>query len=712
MSSPPPPPGTSSGGPTIRLNISKGGAGAGAGSSNNNTPPTTKRSASPPPAKKHRTFTPQTSVRPNNAIAYNLNLLHQKTSLSFVLERSSQLPTSEPEWHARGHTSLYVLLDEAPFDSSSNNNPNTPSILQLALHLRGTCHVSNVTIESVQKKDLSSLTKLSCSYQHMDPLEKVLLKPAVSYTVEDVLTSSNSINQQRHEADSQSSRGAVGMTNGLRAASIASNMGELRMSAVYQHLTKDQQQSQQTDKVVDCWKRDLLCPIPNDGEALDKLRERLEPRISQRKATRIDWLSTALANASTSNTNTSRALKITVQYQMALGKHFHFGGINALTANRTPHVYTTAGVYGDHEGPRCWIPCLDSASTKHRASHELNIKVTAPMSEGLSVVGFGEDYGVMENFLHDPVGTDSQGMIAKELGSEHVKMLQSATGIPHNSDSANAPHLIPPESSQNASVDSIYVTSVWSSSSWLPVPARALGFAIGPFRVLEDPEYFCKVEADDASEEAQETLQALDTARQNGEGIRQVYFAPVFARKHIHANANSTLMPNTKIHLSPLSKRQVELCEGLDQSVLTATVGVPHRALSLMRDILAVPAFRTVSYTQIWIPHAVHGGSTSGALHCCPEILVNSFLGGAIMDSRLLPPVGHRLPFHQGGRTLQMLQARCATRGWLISALPLGGQDDVGQGYLHTLIESLLMSLYERGHGAHGEGKSFIQSLH
>ena len=131
---------------------------------------------------------------------------------------------------------------------------------------------------------------------------------------------------------------------------------------------------------------------------------------------------------------------------------------------------------------------------------------------------------------------------------------------------------------------------------------------------------------------------------------------------------------------------------------------MPHRALSLMRDILALPTFRTASFTQVWIPGAVHGGATSGALHCCPEALVNPFLGGSIMDARLLPPVGHRLPFHQGGRVLQFLQARCAVRGWIIAALPLGGQDDVGEGYLHTLIENLIMSLYERAHGAHGEG--------
>lgn len=56
------------------------------------------------------------------------------------------------------------------------------------------------------------------------------------------------------------------------------------------------------------------------------------------------------------------------------------------------------------------------------------------------------------------------------------------------------------------------------------------------------------------------------------------------------------------------------------------------------------------------------------------------------------------------GRSLQFLQARNAIRGWTRAALPLGSDDDVGQGYLHALVETYLMSLYERGHGAFGEG--------
>jgi hypothetical protein len=190
----------------------------------------------------------------------------------------------------------------------------------------------------------------------------------------------------------------------------------------------------------------------------------------------------------------------------------------------------------------------------------------------------------------------------------------------------------------------------------------------------------------------------------------QYYFAPTFARKYIHAQASTSFLPNTDFQFSPLTPRQKDVMAGLDQSVILATAGVANRALSFMKEILALPVFRTVAYSQVWIPGAVHGGSTSGCLNGCPEVSLNPFLGGAIMDSRLLPPVGHRLPFYYGGRALQFLQARSAVRGWIISAIPLGGQDDVGQGYIHTLFESQIMSLYERGHAAHGEGTQRITS--
>lgn len=552
--------------------------------------------------------------------------------------------------------------------------------------------------KSVHLKPLSNTT-----FQHLDPLERVLLKPASSYTMDDVIQKG-----RRHEADSQSSRGAVGMANALRAASIASNMGELRISSEHPPSPKDVPKQ---PSLEECWKMDLI-KAP-DGTlptgSLHRLEERLEARNQELRNQRLGQVATALSEAK------HRAYKITVTYHILLATPFdttHLGGIHVSTANRTPHVYTTAGVFGDHEGPRTWVPTLDSASTNHRASQSLTIQVTAPLCEGISVIGFGEDFGATETLLHDRLSADTDPDIARcaqglyqELGDRHVAFLQQIEAS-RESEAESIPHLIPPDPASNAiTMSSILSTTSWKSCSWLPVPARSLGFVIGPFRVLEDPEYFAPPDDADTSKAARETRAALDNAREHGEGIRQAYFCPIFARKQIHAMSASTrLLPNTRIELKPMTTSEIDLLDGLDQCVLRMTTGVPNRALSLMRDILALPTFRTVSYTQVWIPQAVHGGSTSGSLHCCPEVLVNPFLGGAIMDARLLPPVGHRIPYHHGGRVLQFLQARCAVRGWITSAIPLGGQDDVGHGYIHTLIESLMMGLYERGHGAHGEG--------
>jgi len=596
--------------------------------------------------------------------------------------------------------------------------------LHLALHLRGSsCQVTHVQVEGINERNYSSMTPIKSAHWHMDPLAKVLRKPAISYTMDDVV-----LKKQRHEADSQCSRGAKGMTTSLRAASIASHLGELRISTQAKPLStpplttstnKDQQQAfdqQQYQKLMQCWKKDLQEPPPHTtaahGKALERIQEKMADREGPRKQARVELIAKAMASQRS-------ACKVTVHYLILLGKE-HLGGIHALASSSssdgsagttTPHIYTTSGVYGDHEGPRSWIPTLDSAATHHRASHDLTIQVTAPMREGLSVVGFGEDCGGSETYLHSRPAPESPPdvQLQQELGYHHVRMLHRIINANHQSalaQSPNAPHVIPPDPSSSSvvSIDSLLATTVWTSASWLPVSSRALGFAIGPFRMLEDPEFFHDSTLDDKSSEAKQWREEAEEARRNGEGIRQYYFAPVFARKYIHAQANTSFLPNTDFQFSPLSPRQKDIVAGLDQSVILATAGVAHRALSFMKEILALPVFRTVAYNQVWIPGAVHGGSTSGCLNGCPEASLNPFLGGAIMDSRLLPPVGHRLPFYHGGRVLQFLQARYAVRGWIISAIPLGGQDDVGQGYIHTLFESLIMSLYERGHAAHGEG--------
>ena len=716
-------------------------------SSTSNAPSSSSSSSSSPKGKKRR-FEPS-PVQPNTAQVHNLQVLHQKTSLSFFLyNQDSNGLSNGPTWFAKGVTTLYVIDDTfvpgVTNDSSANDTTIKSYDRQFALHLRRSCHVNSVEVETIsllskkqqqqQQQQEPHLEKGQTTFQHFDPLERILWKPASSYTMEDVIQRAKT---PRHEADAQSTRGATGMTNAIRAASIASNLGELRILTTFAiDKTADQsdkgQQTSDADElaVKEIWKQDILKSIP-DGNTSAKLDMKMESRSLRRQNARLDSISSTMAK------KRAKAAKLTIRYQITLGeeKITHLGGIHALTTNRTPHIYTTAGIYGDHEGPRTWIPIADSAATRHRSTHEITIKVTASMREGSSVVGFGEDYGVQETILHDRLAIESSqeavdmDRLEKKLGRDHVDWLRqvcsnysNAQIHAHENDNSDSPHVIPPElaSHGNAggftSIDAIFATTVWSSRSWLPISPRSLGFAIGPFRVLEDPEYFGSLDrndgndSDNASEDENEDkkdpepVDLAQMARENGEGIRQAYFAPIFARKHIHTEANMELLPDTKFSLSPLTKRQAELCEALDQSLLTSTTGIVTRALTLMRDILALPAFRTVSYTQIWIPHAVHGGSTSGSFHECPEAMNNPFLGGCIVDARLLPPANHRLPYHQGGRVIQFLQARCAIRGWIISAIPLGGRDDVGNGYIYTLIESMIMSLYERSHGAHGEG--------
>lgn len=666
--------------PSIRLNLSK--------------------------APKRRRYT-EVDLPPHTAAASNLAAVHQQTSLSIAYDAEIG---QAPQWHMRGSTTLYLI------DPTSSTN-TTSSLHQLALHLRASAIVQHVKIQSLTPR-ADGLEPLRTSYHHADPLEHVLVRPPATYEVseEDEALGCN----YRWDADAQSSRGAAGFTTSLRAASMASNLGELRISVerpapLVAKLSADEAKSRATA----VWKADLVSSWRTSGTVEAQVQAELRQRSTGRREKRIEHMAARLAVASTKQA----AFKVTIEYRIRQA-HGHLGGLHAMLPGDLlpPHLYTTAGVYGDHEGPRSWLPTLDSASTSHRATHEWTVRLTAPLRQGLSIVGAGEDFGASMVLLHQVglMGVDEEAK--RELGAEHVNMLQSIRAQ-RQSREPGASHVIPPETSTTTSMDAIQATVVWSSASWTPIPARSLGFAIGPFKVWEDPEYFGPVavaaeeeEVEDEDEDEDEDMLSpaerheafLEAARRNGEGIRQVYFAPLFARKYIHASADQRFLPDTTIRLQTMIPRHKETAKKLGETINCATVGVPHRALSLMRDVLALPTFRTAAYTQIWIPGAVHGGVTSGAFHCCPEVMLNPFLGGAIIDARLLPPIGCRLPFYQGGRVLQFVQARSAIRSWITAALPLGGLDDVGNGYIHTLTESFVMSLYERGHGAHGEGRAHM----
>ena len=578
-----------------------------------------------------------------------------------------------------------------------------------SMHLRGSCQVRELTVQSLQPRPnnamdidgdttppapVVSLQSIPLVYQHNDPLTKVLRKPAQSYTPQEESTSKDTF-----QADSQWIRGASGMTLNLRAASIASLMGELRVSLTTTNNSKTQNVTR--EQAMDYWIQELTNTKP-EGSVAQELTSKLYTRSTRARDARIQLVAQQLADAS--SLHNKQVLKVTIVFNVKLDSMPHLGGIHSIQGH-SPHVYTTTGIVGDHEGPRCWIPCLDSASSMHRASHTLVIKATAPMRDGLSVVGCGEDFGVCKTLLHDLIVPSSAIPL---LGASHVQMVNENVETSQGRNGGSDPHVIPPDP---LSVDSVLATNVWTSQIWTLAPIRSLGFAVGPFKVLEDSEYFSEETNDDDDDEEEmkdehETDQSafVKAARENGEGIRQVYFAPLYERKYIHVSADMQLLHQTTFELPRLGEKFLQISRDLDQAVLISTVGVPLRSLSLVRDVLALPTYRTSSYTQIWIPDAVHGGSTSGALNCCPDVMVNPFVGGSIMDSRLLSPVGSRLPFYNGGRVLQMIQARCVIRGWITAALPLGESDDVGFGYIYTLIESFLMSLYERGHGAFGEG--------
>ncbi len=129
-----------------------------------------------------------------------------------------------------------------------------------------------------------------------------------------------------------------------------------------------------------------------------------------------------------------------------------------------------------------------------------------------------------------------------------------------------------------------YVTAIFSSLMWLPCRLRSLGFTIGPFATLFDPEYFCLLPEDDDDDDDSDDdcdddddndqsnserrrrrllmddgddiidaemkvgpsyssshppLSLREMAHKLGEGIRQLYFAPQDGLRWIQYDANN-----------------------------------------------------------------------------------------------------------------------------------------------------------------------------
>ena len=765
--------------------------------------------------------------------------------------------------------------DDEPASPLGGTNNNKP--ISLALHLRDGCFVESVNVfgaasasttqsdvnntgsdsmeidndgSSPSKTKLLPLPQHTVSFAHHDPLSVVLTRPPSLHSVEDdgiphfatqdcvdkddaldakmqssTAATTSKPTSRRFEADAHATRGTKGLIQSVRAASIASALGELRLT-----IAPDTNISDNTDMLalqppqskldaVECWRNDLLQSLvssvgesPRGQVEQTMTNNMLQWRCTQRRDARIDLISNSLAGASTFEKGgetkkgkwpLSPAMKIVVKFSLRpsdipptsvvptvndgssaalksklanVTGHHYIGGLSLTSPSNNdesqytaPHVYTIAGSHGDHQGVRSWLPTLDSASPNHRCSHELVVKVTSRRKEGLWPSASGEDFGLNQSVSHPILGSDANeavfgpmkrecnnvddelyqkgveeaervwnfvdGSIYQALGGRHVKFINDffyGSDIADNSESplseisqlTDTSDLNMEMLAQIRNLRPTYVTSMFSSLVWSPCPSRSLGFAVGPFTTIYDPEYFRleNDEEDDSDDEIENDdaddgspLSIHETARKLGEGIRQLYFAPQDDRPWIHADVSDDyIFPTLSSSISNHhSKRRPELTteyirdrQLLERSVLASTLGVPNRALSLMRDILALPAYRTSSYTQIWIPNAqLSGSSAGGNMTGCAEVSgCNCFLGGAIIDSTLLPPPGMRLPYYDGGRYLQFIQARNAIRGWIRAALPLGYGDDVGQSYLHCMVETFIMSLYERGHGAYGEG--------
>ena len=786
------------------------------------------------------------------------SVLHQSTTLHVAwgaTRNGSNSNYTNNGWHLEGSTDLYLINHNPPDPSGGEGGGgNDATVLagQLALHLRSSCHVVSIRAHGIQGTRLASL---ACESVHTDPLRHVLLRPAGTVGLleldnddggggggennnnnnNNIKTNAGNTTKQQHpsphyrlDADSQSSRGAAGMTTALRAAAMASNLGELRIRyEVPPPSGKDGGPTTTTSGVNGApspsnnntaatastklaellWKRDL-----------ESLPDRIAHHRTRRRD-RFDRVAQLLAQA-----GLNAALKITIRYEIDLksndggggngassSHYYHLGGLH-LVGGPNPHVYTTPGSFGDGEGPRCWVPCLDSAATAHRSTHQLCICLTAGVRHGLTAVASGDDVGRSQSYMHWSVappsivslpslapppegepnpdiedrhtvptdGDDDQPVPAWNtttttdaavaravLADEHVDFLLRLAALPpqpqpqpHSgtvSTTTTSAHIIPHDAgapvhaSTSATapfptLDAVQATVRYQTACWSPAPVRSIGWAVGPFAVTEDAEYFAGVEdeddgegdaedddiegnrmddgdANDEDEDDDAVMEdatgsrsrrsrPLQRARRNGHGIRQYYFCPVYERKFVHLNtADRTLLPSVDLRVVPLTARQRDLSDQLKAAVQASTVGVPLRALSLVRDVLALPTFRTWSHTQVWIPDCHNGGVTCGSLHSCPEVSLNAFLGFSVLDSRLLPPPGSRLPYAAGGRALQFAQARAAIRGWIWAAVPLGGNDDVSNGYVHSVAESLLVSLYERGHGAHGEGKMYLRDV-
>ena len=368
-----------------------------------------------------------------------------------------------------------------------------------------------------------------------------------------------------------------------------------------------------------CWEADLAAPDGADGAAAGETpagtllrrtnRDLRRHRCQARRTSRLAWLAATLGRATSCGEPTgshtadgekgqeekseeegrwplSPAMKIVVRFSLdgLPAARRHRGGLHLLApraaalcgpaerrhpALATPHVYTVSATHGDHQGVRSWLPTLDSASPRHRATHELSVVVTAAWGEGLWPCGCGEDFGGNARAGHPLLGRErradafggappprgeEEGAAAgdgdpRRRGAEEAERVwaaadarvEGALGRGHarfagdffystgdRASRRDARHgggeEPPPPAADDEALLSVqlpalallhrapaYVTALFSSFVHTPCPSRSLGFVVGPFAPpLYDPEYF-RADGDDEAPDG-------DARGEGGEG--------------------------------------------------------------------------------------------------------------------------------------------------------------------------------------------------
>ena len=477
-----------------------------------------------------------------------------------------------------------------------------------------------------------------------------MVEPTTAATAHHPTTSTASPDGSSSSSDA--SRGTMGMTNGLRAASVAAHRGG-NVRIVLPSTTSTTCSVNEWKERIHALSSSTDCPLLHDMVLPDSVLR--EKRI-QRMAQELHAITTT-----TTSDNNNKVYTIRIDYTIS-NYNNTAAGLTHLPS--IPALYTTCGVHGDHQGPQCWLPVIDGS--RHRWTHTLSITATTTSSNNKlyapAIVGCGQDAGVHDCILHTDtvpaLGATLERLLLRSLLDEQQQKREeeeddttTAMDVDTNDDENDIP--------------TFFCTALWKSHIWLPVSCRSLGFAIGPFHTVTD--------APDGD----------DDDNNDDRAVRQVVCIPRAFRSTDRARR---VVPVRTISTTQQQQWQPQQCLG-------GTTGVAGTAWRFVRELLQI-SFRTTTYTQVWLP--VTDATTAQQS--------NTFLGGAILNSRLLLDGRSSLPYYAGGRALQFQQARAVVDGWVTAALPLGSGDDVGDGYVWSVVQAILWSLYERGHGVFGEG--------